>query len=88
MINVAFIKNNIALDILVFDDSRDNTDLYASIIAANGYDTAIELDNNEVQRYSTWDGKTFTLPTNKVLAELGVIDYVEGDNQIHEQTGK
>jgi CheY-like chemotaxis protein len=88
MINVAFIKNNIAMDILVFDETKDNTELIASLVEANGYDTAVELENNEVQRYSTWDGKTFTYPTVEVLGELGVINYVEGNNQIHEPTGE
>ena len=90
MINVAFIKNNIAMDILVFDETKDNTDLIASIIEANRYDTAIELDKPETPRYSTWDGKKFIDTHPKVLGELGVIKYVEieGDNQIHEPAGE
>jgi CheY-like chemotaxis protein len=88
MINVAFIKNNIAMDILVFDDTKDNTELIASLVESNGYDTAIELDNLDTPRYSTWDGKKFIATYQKVLGELGVINYVEGDNQIHEPTGE
>ena len=88
MINVAFIKNNIAMDILVFDETKDNTELIASLVEANGYDTAVELENNNVQRYSSWDGKKFADPTPQVLTELGVINHVEGNDQIHEPTGE
>jgi hypothetical protein len=88
MINVAFIKNNIAMDILVFDETKDNAELIASLVQANGYDTAIALDNPLTPRYSTWDGKKFVDTHPKVLHELGVRYYVEGDNQIHEPAGE
>lgn len=86
--NIAFIKNNIAMDILVFDETQDNTEIIDTIIQQNGYDTAIELENPDTPRYSTWDGKKFIATDQKVLGELGVINYVEGNDQIHEPTGK
>jgi hypothetical protein len=76
MINVAFLKNNIAMDILIFDEANDNEALIASIVTDKGYDSSIECDPN-TSRYSTWNGVEFTETPQEILGELGVINYVK-----------
>lgn len=81
MKNIAFIKNNIAMNIFVFDETQDNTALVESIVKDNGYDFAIELDDPSTPRYSTWDGVQFIATPHKTLYELGVIPiYVEEES--------
>jgi hypothetical protein len=75
MTNVAFIKNNIVMDILLFDEANDNEALIASIVTDKGYDSSMECNPN-TPRYSTWNGVEFTETPQETLGELGVINYV------------
>lgn len=76
MIHVAFIKNNIVMDILLFSEENDNTELIASIITNKGYDSSVQC-SAETPNHSTWNGVEFTETSLQILHELGVRDYVE-----------
>lgn len=83
----AFIKNNFAMNILVFDKNNpDNQSIISQIIADQGYDTAVELTDPLTPRYSSWDGEKFTPPTQQQLFELGVIS--APIDEVHEHTGE
>lgn len=83
----AFIKNNFAMNILVFDENNpDNQFIIDTIVADQGYDTAVELTDPSTPRYSSWDGEKFTPPTPQQLFELGV--FGGPINEVHEHTGE
>lgn len=47
--------------------------LAAFACETNGYDQAIFIEGQEPVRWSTWDGQTFTPPTDEYLTSIGVI---------------
>ena len=47
--------------------------LAAFACQTNGYDQAIFVDGPAPARWSTWDGQTFTPPTEEYLISIGVI---------------
>lgn len=47
--------------------------LAAFACETNGYDQAVFVDGPAPDRWSTWDGQTFTPPTEEYLISIGVI---------------
>jgi hypothetical protein len=68
----AFIKDNRVLNIAVFA-SQDET-LADAIAQEQGYDDAVWVGENLPTKWSSYDGKTFTEPTQDYLISIGVID--------------
>jgi hypothetical protein len=48
--------------------------LAAFACETNGYDQAIFVEGQEPVRWSTWDGQTFTPPTDEYLISIGVLN--------------
>ena len=72
----AFIKNGVVENIFVFDKSAHGTSLLDQIKEEQGCDTVVCLcdHGSKVQRWSTWDGTTFTEPTLDYLYSIGICD--------------
>lgn len=68
-----FLKNNIVENTLVFAEKND--DLAQRICDEQGYDSFIWLEDKETpKRWSTWDGKKFTPPTDEYLISIGIMN--------------
>ena len=70
----AFIKNGVVEHIFIFDESAHGTPLLDQIKEEKGCDTVVCLCNygSKVNRWSTWDGTTFTEPTLDYLYSIGI----------------
>ena len=67
-----FLKENRVLDTLVF--ANQDNELAQRICSEQGYDQAIWLDDAPTpKRWSTYDGKTFTDPTDDYLISIGIL---------------
>ena len=67
-----FIKNNRVESIIVFAEADNN--LAERICLENNYDGFIWLNTKPVPaKWSTYDGTTFTPPTNEYLFSIGVL---------------
>ena len=71
----AFIKNNRVENTLVFA-SQDEA-LADRIVQEQGYDDAVWVGTNVPVRWSTYDGTTFTPPTEEYLISIGIISPLE-----------
>ena len=71
----AFIKNNRVENTLVFA-SQDKV-LADRIVQEQGYDDAVWVGTNVPVRWSTYDGTTFTPPTEEYLISIGIISPLE-----------
>jgi hypothetical protein len=67
-----FIKNNRVENIAVFA-SQDET-LADRIAQEQGYDDAVWVGTNVPVKWSTYDGSTFTPPTEEYLISIGIIN--------------
>ena len=67
----AFIKDNRVENIAVFA-SQDEA-LADAVAREHGYDDAIWVGENKPQMHSTYDGTTFTDPTDEYLDSIGAI---------------
>lgn len=68
-----FIKNNRVENTFVFAERNDV--LAQTIADEQGYDSFVWLDETTVPvRWSTYDGTSFTPPTNEYLLSIGVIN--------------
>ena len=68
-----FIKDGVVENTLVFADKDDA--LAQRIVEEQGYDSFVWLDEADVpHRWSTYDGKTFTPPTDEYLISIGVMN--------------
>jgi hypothetical protein len=67
----AFIKNNRVENIAVFA-SQDET-LADFVAQEQGYDDAVWVGEDKPVLFSTYDGTTFTPPTDEYLISIGVI---------------
>ena len=67
----AFIKDGIVQEICVF--ANQDEELADRISHEKGFDDAVWLETNLPKRYSSYDGTTFTDPTNEYLISIGVI---------------
>lgn len=67
-----FIKNDRVENTLVF--ATKDVALADQICLEQGYDKAVWIaDKNVPARWSTYDGKTFTAPTEDYLISIGVL---------------
>lgn len=68
----AFLKNNIVEQIAVFA-SKDE-ELADRIAQEKGYDDAVWVGTNVPTKWSTYNGSTFTPPTNEYLISIGILN--------------
>ena len=71
----AFIKDNRVANIAVFA-SKDE-ELADRIAQEQGYDDAVWVGDKVPLKYSSYNGKTFTDPTNEYLVSIGIISFVD-----------
>jgi len=67
----AFIKDNRVINVAVFAAQDEN--LAEAIRLEQGYDNAIWVNENAPAKWSSYDGKTFTDPTQDYLISIGVV---------------
>ena len=75
----AFIKNNRVENILVF--ASQDEELADRIVQEQGYDDAVWVEENVPTRWSTYNGSTFTPPTDEYLISIGVISPTEATDE-------
>jgi hypothetical protein len=66
-----FLKNNRVENILVFA-SQDEV-LANRIAQEQGYDSAVWVGENQPALWSTYNGTTFTYPTDEYLISIGIL---------------
>ena len=75
--NYTFIKNNRVENTFVFAERNDA--LAQTVADEQGYDSFVWLNESAVPaRWSTYDGTSFTPPTDEYLLSIGVIDTLIG----------
>jgi len=67
-----FLKDNRVVQIAVF--AEQNEELADTIAHEQGYDDAVWVGENKPIMYSSYDGATFTSPTEEYLISIGVIN--------------
>ena len=67
----AFIKNNIVENVAVF--ASQDEELADRIAQEQGYDDAVWVGENVPMKWSTYNGITFTPPTNEYLISIGIL---------------
>jgi hypothetical protein len=68
----AFIKNNRVENILVF--ASQDEELADRVAQEQGYDDAVWVGENIPARWSTYNGSTFTPPTDEYLISIGILN--------------
>jgi hypothetical protein len=68
----AFLKNNRVENVLVFA-SQDEA-LADRVAQEQGYDDAVWVGENIPARWSTYNGSTFTPPTDEYLISIGILN--------------
>jgi len=68
----AFIKNNRVENIAVF--ASQDEELADRVAQEQGYDDAVWVGEDRPVKYSSYDGTTFTKPTDEYLISIGIID--------------
>lgn len=68
----AFLKNNRVMNIAVF--ASQNEELADRIAQEQGYDDAVWVGENVPYKWSSYDGKDFTPPTNEYLISIGILE--------------
>lgn len=74
----AFLKNNIVENIAVF--ASQNEDLADRVAQEQGYDDAVWVGETIPVMWSTYDGTTFTPPTEEYLISIGILNPEPEDN--------
>jgi hypothetical protein len=69
-----FLKNNRVANIAVFG-SKDE-ELADRVAIENGYDDAVWVGEDKPVMFSSYDGTTFTPPTNEYLISIGILEPV------------
>jgi hypothetical protein len=67
-----FLKNNRVENIAVFG-SKDEA-LADRVAQEQGFDDAVWVGEDKPAMWSTYDGKTFTAPTDEYLISIGIIN--------------
>ena len=81
----AFIKNNVVEQIAVFA-SQDEA-LADAVAREHGFDDAVWVGTNAPAMWSTYDGTTFTPPTDEYLISIGIMNpVVEEETPVEEPT--
>lgn len=70
-LHYAFIKNNIVQQVAVFA-SQDEA-LADAVALEHGFDDAVWCGEIAPAMWSTYDGTTFTLPTDEYLISIGIM---------------
>ncbi len=73
----AFIKDGRVVNSAVFASKDD--ELADRIVAEQNYDKAVWVGETAPYKWSSYDGKTFTLPTDEYLISIGVMDLPKVD---------
>lgn len=73
----AFLKDNRVVKVAVFA-SQDEA-LADRIAQENRFDDAVWVGTNAPAMWSTYDGTTFTAPTNEYLIFIGIMNEVTND---------
>ena len=68
----AFLKNNRVEQVAVFA-SQDEA-LADAVAIEHGFDDAVWVGENKPAMWSTYDGTTFTAPTNEYLISIGIMN--------------
>ena len=69
----AFLKNNRVTLLAVFDS--ENTEVADLVKLDHGFDSYVWINNSEKPYlYSSYDGTTFTPPTDEYLISIGVMN--------------
>lgn len=68
----AFIKDGVVEDIYVF--AEQDEELADRIVHERGFDDAVWVGENPPMRYSSYDGTTFTPPTQEYLISIGAVN--------------
>ena len=71
-LHYAFLKNNRVEQIAVFA-SKDE-ELADRVAQEQGYDDAVWVGENKPIMFSSYDGTTFTPPTNEYLISIGILE--------------
>ena len=67
-----FIKNNRAEQVAVFA-SQDEA-LADAVATEHGFDDAVWVGENKPAMFSSYDGTTFTAPTDEYLISIGILE--------------
>lgn len=67
-----FLKNNRVENIAVF--SSQDEQLADAVAREHGFDDAVWVGENKPVKWSTYDGVTFTPPTDDYLISIGIIN--------------
>ncbi len=67
-----FLKNNRVANIAVFG-SQDE-ELADRVAQEQGFDDAVWVGENKPAMWSTYDGTTFTAPTDEYLISIGIME--------------
>jgi hypothetical protein len=67
-----FLKNNRAEQVAVFA-SQDEA-LADAVAQEHGFDDAVWVGENKPAMWSTYDGTTFTAPTDEYLISIGIMN--------------
>lgn len=70
-----FLKNNRVENVAVFA-SQDEA-LADAVAQEHGFDDAVWVGENKPAMWSTYDGTTFTAPTDEYLISIGIMNPVE-----------
>jgi hypothetical protein len=66
-----FLKNNRVANIAVF--SSQNEELADRVAQEQGFDDAVWVGEDKPVMFSTYDGTTFTPPTDEYLISIGIM---------------
>lgn len=67
----AFLKNNRVMNIAVF--ASQDEQLADAVAQEHGFDDAVWVGENKPILYSTYDGASFTSPTDEYLISIGIM---------------
>jgi hypothetical protein len=68
----AFLKNNRVENIAVF--ASQDEELADRVAQEQGYDDAVWVGENVPAKWSTYNGTTFTPPTDEYLISIGILN--------------
>jgi hypothetical protein len=69
-----FIKNNVVENIAVF--ASQDEELADRVAQEQGYDDAVWVGEDRPAMWSTYNGTSFTPPTNEYLISIGILNPV------------
>jgi hypothetical protein len=67
-----FLKNNVVEQIAVF--ASQDEELADRIAQENGFDDAVWVGEEKVPMWSTYNGTSFTRPTDEYLISIGIMN--------------